>query len=53
VSPDLPNLFFCGAGPHPGAGIPGVLASGKIVADLVGPATTARRHVPAPQPATA
>jgi phytoene desaturase len=35
VSPDIPNLFFCGAGTHPGAGIPGVIASGKIVADLV------------------
>lgn len=53
VSPDLPNLFFCGAGPHPGAGIPGVLASGKIVADLVGPAAVARHHAPARQPATA
>jgi phytoene desaturase len=35
VSPDIPNLYFCGAGTHPGAGIPGVIASGKIVADLV------------------
>lgn len=38
VSRDVPNLYFCGAGPHPGAGIPGVVASGKIVADLIGPA---------------
>jgi len=50
MSADIPNLFFCGAGPHPGAGIPGVLASGKIVADLIGVARGAR--VPTPQLAT-
>lgn len=37
-SQDIPNLYFCGAGTHPGAGIPGVIASGKIVADLIGAA---------------
>ncbi|MBV6520607.1 MAG: Phytoene desaturase (lycopene-forming) [Gemmatimonadaceae bacterium] len=36
VSEDVPNLFLVGAGTHPGAGIPGVLSSGKIVADLIG-----------------
>ena len=35
VSPDIPNLYFCGAGTQPGAGLPGVMASGKIVADLI------------------
>ena len=35
VSPDIPNLYFCGAGTHPGAGLPGVISSGKIVADLI------------------
>lgn len=35
-SEDVPNLYFAGAGTHPGAGIPGVLSSGKIVADLIG-----------------
>jgi phytoene desaturase len=35
-SEDVPNLYFVGAGTHPGAGIPGVLSSGKIVADLIG-----------------
>lgn len=35
-SEDIPNLYFAGAGTHPGAGIPGVLSSGKIVADLIG-----------------
>lgn len=38
VSQDIKNLYFCGAGTHPGAGIPGVIASGKIVADMVGSA---------------
>jgi len=37
-SPDVPNLYFCGAGSHPGAGLPGVISSGKIVADLIGKA---------------
>lgn len=37
-SEDVPNLYLVGAGTHPGAGIPGVLSSGKIVADLIGPA---------------
>ena len=41
-SPDIANLYFCGAGTHPGAGLPGVMASGKIVADLIGPATESR-----------
>ena len=39
VSEDVPNLYLVGAGTHPGAGVPGVLSSGKIVADLIGPAT--------------
>ena len=39
-SPDIANLYFCGAGSHPGAGLPGVMSSGKIVADLIGPAAS-------------
>ena len=35
-SEDIPNLYLVGAGTHPGAGIPGVLSSGKIVADMIG-----------------
>ena len=35
-SEDVPNLFLVGAGTHPGAGVPGVLSSGKIVADMIG-----------------
>jgi phytoene desaturase len=34
-SEDVENLYFAGAGTHPGAGLPGVISSGKIVADLV------------------
>lgn len=34
-SEELPNLFFAGAGTHPGAGMPGVLSSAKIVDDLI------------------
>jgi phytoene desaturase len=37
LSEDIPNLYFAGAGTHPGAGLPGVLSSGKIVAEMVGP----------------
>jgi phytoene desaturase len=37
-SEDVPNLFLVGAGTHPGAGIPGVLSSGKLVAEMIGPA---------------
>lgn len=35
-SEDIPNLYCVGAGTHPGAGLPGTLSSGKIVADLIG-----------------
>jgi phytoene desaturase len=38
VSEDVLNLYLCGAGTHPGAGVPGVLASAKIVANLISPA---------------
>ena len=34
-SEDFENLYFVGAGTHPGAGLPGVLASAKIVAGLL------------------
>lgn len=36
ISEDIPNLYFAGAGTHPGAGIPGVMSSGKIAADMIG-----------------
>ena len=39
---ELPNLYFVGAGTHPGAGLPGVLSSAKIVDDLIAEARPAR-----------
>jgi phytoene desaturase len=49
-SPDIGNLYFCGAGTHPGAGLPGVIASGKIVAELIGEAPAGER-ARTPEPA--
>lgn len=43
---EFDNLYFVGAGTHPGAGLPGVLASAKIADDLI-----AHRLSDAPQPA--
>ena len=34
-SEDIANLYFVGAGTHPGAGLPGVLSSSKIAEDLI------------------
>ncbi len=34
-SEDVRNLFFVGAGTHPGAGVPGVLSSAKIAERLI------------------
>jgi len=36
-SEDIDNLYFVGAGTHPGAGLPGVLSSAKIVDELIEP----------------
>jgi phytoene desaturase len=38
-SEEVPNLYFVGAGTHPGAGLPGVLSSAKIADDLIARAT--------------
>ncbi|MFN5094589.1 MAG: phytoene desaturase [Ignavibacteria bacterium] len=35
LSEDIPNLYVVGAGTHPGAGLPGVMSSGKIVAEMI------------------
>jgi phytoene desaturase len=35
VSEDFDNLYFVGAGTHPGAGVPGVLCSAKIAENLI------------------
>jgi phytoene desaturase len=34
-SKQIPNLYFVGAGTHPGAGVPGVLLSAKLVDKLI------------------
>ncbi len=34
-SEDFANLYFVGAGTHPGAGLPGVLSSSKIAEELI------------------
>ena len=31
----IPNLYFVGAGTHPGAGLPGVVSSAKVVEELL------------------
>ena len=41
-SEEIPNLYFVGAGTHPGAGLPGVLSSAKIADDLIARDTEAR-----------
>ena len=33
--PHIPNLYFAAAGAHPGAGMPGVLCSAKVVETLI------------------
>jgi phytoene desaturase len=34
-SEDVENLYFVGAGTHPGAGMPGVISSAKVVDRLI------------------
>ncbi|HEX6292717.1 MAG TPA: phytoene desaturase [Herpetosiphonaceae bacterium] len=34
-SEDIPNLYFVGAGTHPGAGLPGVLSTARIAEKLI------------------
>ncbi len=45
-SENFENLYFVGAGTHPGAGLPGVLSSSKIAEDLI----VAGEPQPMPQP---
>lgn len=39
-SEEFENLYFVGAGTHPGAGVPAVVSSGKIAAELIDPTPT-------------
>lgn len=49
-SEDFDNLYFVGAGTHPGAGLPGVLSSAKIAEDLICAAVGLPAMPPAPIP---
>ena len=40
-SEEFENLYFVGAGTHPGAGVPAVMSSGKIAAELIDPSPAA------------
>lgn len=51
VSEELPGLFLAGAGTHPGAGLPGVIGSSEVLAQLVPDAP--RRHSASPLPLAA
>jgi phytoene desaturase len=44
-SEDFENLYFVGAGTHPGAGLPGVLSSSKIAEDLIVAAAPGRQTI--------
>jgi len=46
-SPDVEELYFVGAGTHPGAGIPGVLSSARLLERIV-PRPDRPEAVPAP-----
>jgi phytoene desaturase len=46
---DVPGLFLVGAGTHPGAGVPGVLSSAKVLDRLI-PSATARAPHATTQP---
>jgi phytoene desaturase len=50
-SEEFSNLYFAGAGTHPGAGVPAVLSSGKIAANLIA-AEVAKESQLFPMPAT-
>lgn len=47
-SRDVPGLFFVGAGTHPGAGVPGVLCSAKVMERVV-PRPKQALPLPAPR----
>lgn len=45
-APDIDGLYFVGAGTHPGAGVPGVLNSAKVLDRIVPAASDAKHHLP-------
>jgi len=52
-SEDVGGLYFVGAGVHPGAGLPGVLSSAKVLERVVPQPEMSGRLLPAPKAATA
>ncbi|HSM35941.1 MAG TPA: phytoene desaturase family protein [Longimicrobiales bacterium] len=46
-SPDVDGLYFVGAGTHPGAGVPGVLNSARVL-ERIAPRPTAGSEIPVP-----
>jgi len=46
-SEDVANLYLVGAGTHPGAGMPGVLCSAKVLDRIVPPAASVAREATA------
>jgi phytoene desaturase len=45
-APDIEGLYFVGAGTHPGAGVPGVLNSAKVLDRIVPAPSHAQHHFP-------
>ena len=52
-SEDVDGLYFVGAGVHPGAGLPGVLSSAKVLERVVPQPERMTRLLPAPKAVTA
>ncbi|MFW5968339.1 MAG: phytoene desaturase family protein, partial [Persicimonas sp.] len=48
-SEDVAGLYFVGAGVHPGAGVPGVLSSAKVLEKVVEPAAESTQSVTNPR----
>ncbi len=48
VSEEVPGLYLAGAGTHPGAGVPGVIGTAEVLAQLVPDAERAATLVAAP-----
>ncbi len=47
ISEDVEHLYFAGAGTHPGAGMPGVISSARVLDTVVPDAATFDTRVPA------
>ena len=52
-SEDVGNLYFVGAGTHPGAGLPGVISSATVLDHFIEPRESARDRGAVREPAPA